>query len=75
MFGSVELLLSFADLLRQVKHKFYVVNVKQAVLGMDALRSANPWCLLRFGNKFYFVQKQWAISWPNSPTIVPFELQ
>ena len=39
MFGSVELLLSFADLPRQVKHKFYVVNVNHAMSGMDALRT------------------------------------
>ena len=38
-FGLVELLLSFAELTRQVKHKFYVANVNQAILEMDALRT------------------------------------
>ena len=37
-FGSVDLILSFADSPHQIRHKFFVVDIDQPILGLDALR-------------------------------------
>ena len=37
-FGSVDLILSFADSPNQIRHKFFVVDIDQPILGLDALR-------------------------------------
>jgi len=56
-FGSLELILSFADLPNQIKHKFFVVNVDKPILGLDALRKLGATIDL-FSNSISFRKAQ-----------------